>query len=116
MFDAIDGKVAKLTNRATARGDFLDHALDRYADVFMVGALALSSWCRPGIGLLAIVGVFLTSYMGTQAQAIGHKRDYSGFLGRADRLALLIVFPVIQHIAFAFRFNCPGGLRSWNGY
>ena len=102
LFDAIDGKVAKLTNKATVRGDFLDHALDRYADVFMVGAIALSSWCRPHIGLLAIIGVLLTSYMGTQAQAIGYKRDYSGLLGRADRLVLLIIFPVVQHIALLF--------------
>ena len=109
LFDAIDGKVAKLTYKATARGDFLDHALDRYADVFMVGALALSSWCRPPIGLLAIIGVLLTSYMGTQAQAIGFKRDYSGLLGRADRLTLLIVFPLVQHIALDSSLQLP-----WN--
>jgi archaetidylinositol phosphate synthase len=109
LFDAIDGKVAKLANKATARGDFLDHALDRYADVFMVGALALSPWCRPPIGLLAIIGVLLTSYMGTQAQAIGYKRDYSGLLGRADRLTLLIVFPIIQHIALGSSLQLP-----WN--
>ncbi len=110
LFDAIDGKVAKLTNKQSARGDFLDHALDRYADVFMVGALGISSWCRPPIGLLAIVGVLLTSYMGTQAQAIGHKRDYSGLLGRADRLVLLIIFPVIQHGVLRLSFELPWGL------
>ena len=110
FFDAIDGKVAKLTNKATARGDFLDHALDRYADVFMVGALALSPWCRPNIGLLAIIGVLLTSYMGTQAQAIGYKRDYSGLLGRADRLTLLIVFTIIQHIALRYTVQLPWDL------
>jgi archaetidylinositol phosphate synthase len=109
LFDAIDGKVAKLTSKTSARGDFLDHALDRYADVFMVGALALSSWCRPPIGLLAIIGVLLTSYMGTQAQAIGYKRDYSGLLGRADRLALLMIFPIIQHIALRTSLQLP-----WN--
>jgi archaetidylinositol phosphate synthase len=109
LFDAIDGKVAKLTHKATIRGDFLDHALDRYADVFMVGALALSPWCRPPIGLLAIIGMLLTSYMGTQAQAIGYKRDYSGLLGRADRLTLLIVFPVIQHIVLRSSLQLP-----WN--
>jgi archaetidylinositol phosphate synthase len=109
LFDAIDGKVAKLTNKASARGDFLDHALDRYADVFMVGALALSPWCRPPIGLLAIIGMLLTSYMGTQAQAIGYKRDYSGLLGRADRLALLIVFPIIQHLVLRSSLQLP-----WN--
>jgi archaetidylinositol phosphate synthase len=110
LFDAIDGKVAKLTHKVSTRGDFLDHVLDRYADVFMVGALALSSWCRPPIGLLAIVGVLLTSYMGTQAQAVGHKRDYSGLLGRADRLVLLIVFPIIQHLGLGFSLQLPGDI------
>jgi len=107
FFDAIDGKVAKLTNKASKRGDFLDHALDRYADVFMVGGLALSVWCRPSIGFLALVGMLLTSYMGTQAQAIGHKRDYSGLLGRADRLVLLMIFPIVQHIFLLYSIQMP---------
>ena len=107
LFDAIDGKVAKITNKTSARGDFLDHALDRYADVFMVGGLALSSWCRPSIGLVAIIGMLLTSYMGTQSQAIGHKRDYSGLLGRADRLVLLMIFPIVQHIVIRYSLQLP---------
>jgi len=109
LFDALDGKVAKLAKKESLRGDFLDHALDRYADVFMVGGLALSSWSRPSIGLLAIIGVLLTSYMGTQAQAVGYKRDYSGLLGRADRLALLMIFPIAQHIILRYSYNLP-----WN--
>lgn len=115
LFDAIDGKVAKLANKASKRGDFLDHAIDRYADVFMVGGLALSSWCDVRIGLLAIVGMLLTSYMGTQAQAIGYKRDYSGLLGRADRLVLLMITPLIQHILLHYNFQMPWGfsLLEW---
>lgn len=112
LFDAIDGKVAKLSHKISKRGDFLDHALDRYADVLIVGGLALSPWCRyPAIGLLAIVGMLLTSYMGTQAQAIGYKREYSGLLGRADRLALLMIAPIIQHILLNYaNFELPFGL------
>ena len=112
LFDAIDGKVAKLTNKISNRGDFIDHALDRYADVFIVGGLALSPWCRyPAIGLLAIVGMLLTSYMGTQAQAVGYKREYSGLLGRADRLVLLMIAPIIQHILLNYaNFELPLGL------
>jgi archaetidylinositol phosphate synthase len=104
FLDAIDGKVAKLTHKTSKRGDFLDHAVDRYADVFIVGGLALSPWLRahPYIGLLAIVGMLLTSYMGTQAQAIGYKREYSGLLGRADRLVLLMIVPIIQHIWLSY--------------
>jgi archaetidylinositol phosphate synthase len=106
LFDAIDGKVAKLANKTSKRGDYLDHALDRYADVFIVGGLALSPWLKahPYIGLLAIVGMLLTSYMGTQAQAIGYKREYSGLLGRADRLVLLMIAPIVQILLFYF-FN-----------
>jgi archaetidylinositol phosphate synthase len=107
LFDAVDGKVAKLTHKASARGDYLDHVLDRYADVFIVGALALSSWCRPPIGLLALVGVLLTSYMGTQAQAVGYQREYAGLLGRADRLVLLIVFPLLQHVMLGVSVVLP---------
>jgi archaetidylinositol phosphate synthase len=115
LFDALDGKIAKLAGKTSIKGDFLDHALDRYADVFMVGALALSAWCRPSIGLLAIIGMLLTSYMGTQSQAIGHKRNYSGFLGRADRLVLLMIFPILQHITLHYYPTLPWGttLLEW---
>jgi archaetidylinositol phosphate synthase len=103
FLDAIDGKVAKLSNKASLKGDFIDHAIDRYADVFIVAGIALSPWCRyNSIGLFAIIGMLLTSYMGTQAQAIGYKREYSGLLGRADRLALLMVIPIIQHILIIY--------------
>jgi len=103
FLDAIDGKVAKLSNKASLKGDFIDHAIDRYADVFIVAGIALSPWCRyNSIGLFAIIGMLLTSYMGTQAQAIGYKREYSGLLGRADRLALLMIIPIIQHILIIY--------------
>lgn len=115
FLDAVDGKVAKLTNRISAQGDFLDHALDRYADVFIVGGLALSSWCRSSIGLVALVGVLMTSYMGTQAQAVGYKRDYSGLLVRADRLVLLMIIPIIQHIFLDSAVQLPFGITIIEG-
>ena len=97
-FDALDGKIAKLAGKASSKGDYLDHVFDRYADVFMIGGVAVSAWCDPYIGLLALVGVLLTSYMGTQAQAIGAPRLYAGLLGRADRVVLSTLFPIIQFI------------------
>ncbi|RLF39518.1 MAG: CDP-alcohol phosphatidyltransferase family protein, partial [Thermoplasmata archaeon] len=96
LLDAIDGKVAKINKKNSPRGDFLDHVIDRYADIFIVGGLSLSLWCDLRIGFFAIIGMFLTSYMGTQAQAVGYKRVYSGLLGRADRLTLLMIIPVLQ--------------------
>ncbi len=95
LLDALDGKIAKLTDSASKRGDFLDHTLDRYADIFILSGIALGPLCRTWIGLLAIIGVLMTSYMGTQADAIGLSRNYGGIAGRADRLILIILVSLI---------------------
>ncbi|OLC03766.1 MAG: hypothetical protein AUG84_00175 [Chloroflexi bacterium 13_1_20CM_4_66_7] len=105
--DALDGKVAKLAGKASARGDFLDHVLDRYADVFLIGGVAFSAYCQLWIGTLALLGVLLTSYMGTQAQAVGQGRRYAGVLGRADRLVLLFIGGLVQLLV------SPSGGVGW---
>ena len=40
----------------------------------------------------------MLSYMGTQAQAVGAGREYAGLLGRADRLVVLAIVPIIQYL------------------
>ena len=96
LFDALDGRIAKLTGKASNRGDFLDHVLDRYADIFMLGGITFGPYCDYRIGVLAVLGVLLASYMGTQAQAVGVGRDYGGLLGRADRLVIIVVAALFQ--------------------
>jgi len=97
--DALDGRIARMAGKASARGDFLDHVLDRYADVVMLGGIAFNAaYCHLSVGTLALLGVLLTSYMGTQAQAVGQGRAYGGVLGRADRLVLLFLGGLIQLI------------------
>ncbi|MCI4347726.1 MAG: CDP-alcohol phosphatidyltransferase family protein [Thermoplasmata archaeon] len=88
-FDVLDGEVARRTGRTSLRGDFLDHVLDRYGDVALVLGLAASGFAIPWLALVALVSLLLTSYMGTQAQALGVGRIYRGLLSRADRLLLL---------------------------
>lgn len=103
FFDAIDGAVARLTGIASPAGDYLDHVFDRYADIFIVtgifawGTLTWTSQVPAwAIGVFALTGVLMSSYLGTQAQAIGLKRNYGGILGRADRLVLLLVFGAVE--------------------
>ncbi len=106
--DALDGKVAKLFGKASARGDFIDHVFDRYADVFLLGGIAFNAaYAHLWVGTLAIIGVLLTSYMGTQAQAVGQGRRYAGLLGRADRLVLLFLGGLLQLLA------APSGGVLW---
>ncbi|MFQ6072420.1 MAG: hypothetical protein ACE5KT_06950 [Methanosarcinales archaeon] len=39
--------------------------------------------------------MLLTSYLGTQAQAVGVGRYYGGLIGRVDRLVLIILASII---------------------
>ncbi|HVL47969.1 MAG TPA: CDP-alcohol phosphatidyltransferase family protein [Candidatus Thermoplasmatota archaeon] len=107
LLDALDGKLARLTKQETRRGDYLDHVIDRYADVFILGGLALSPVGNVYWGLGAVSGVLLTSYMGTQAQALGLGRDYGGLLGRADRLVLLMAMPFVAWYVFVSDIHLP---------
>ena len=95
-FDVIDGEVARKTGRASVRGDFLDHVLDRYGDTILVVGIAVSGYAYPPVALLALASLLLTSYMGTQAQAVGQGRLYAGLLSRADRLVVLALATFLE--------------------
>ncbi|MHB8603932.1 MAG: CDP-alcohol phosphatidyltransferase family protein [Thermoplasmatota archaeon] len=109
ILDGLDGRLARLTNASSRRGDYLDHVVDRYSDLVLVVGIALSAWGDVRLGLAALAGVFLTSYMGTQAQALGLGRDYAGFLGRADRLVLTITAAVLDAAFATFAWPLPFG-------
>jgi archaetidylinositol phosphate synthase len=81
---------------ASQGGDLLDHVLDRYADIVVVAGLAAGIGA-PWLGFAAVTGVVMTSYLGTQAQAVGLERVYGGLVGRADRLAIIGVVAVLAY-------------------
>ena len=102
VLDGLDGRLARLMETASKRGDYLDHVVDRYSDLAILVGLALSPLGSLTWGLLAVVGTTLTSYMGTQAQALGLGRNYGGWLGRADRIVILVAVPVLAYLAAAW--------------
>lgn len=96
LFDALDGCLARSSKSESKQGDLIDHVCDRYSDIFIFGGIAIGGYVAWQIGLLAIVGVLMTSYLGTQAQALGVGRDYRGLLGRADRLVLVFFVTLLS--------------------
>ena len=96
--DSMDGAVAREMKCQSKRGDFLDHAVDRYADIFIITGIFASGMVPWQIGVLALTGVLMASYLGTQAQAVGVGRYYGGLLGRADRLVLIMLVGIIDLI------------------
>lgn len=106
VLDALDGMVARLRKISSRRGDLIDHTLDRVADIIIVGGIALGPLVDITVGFAAIIGILMLSYMGTQAQAVGAGREYAGLLGRADRLVILVMVPIIQYFS--------EGYQDWN--
>jgi archaetidylinositol phosphate synthase len=107
LLDAVDGRLARLQGNATARGDYLDHVTDRYADLAILLGIGLAPGFDLRITIVAVVGTLLTSYMGTQAQAVGMKRIYGGLMGRADRLMLMVFVPPLQLVLVYFGWDLP---------
>lgn len=104
--DIVDGALAREQEVASAGGDLLDHVLDRYADIVVIAGLAagIEDYL---LGFLAVTGVVMTSYLGTQAQAVGLDRVYGGLVGRADRLAII---GIVGFLAYPLAGTAPGGL------
>ena len=94
--DVVDGALAREQGVESAAGDLLDHVLDRYADIVVVAGIAASEGAFL-LGFAAVTGVVMTSYLGTQAQAVGLDRVYGGLVGRADRLAIIGVVGVLAY-------------------
>jgi phosphatidylglycerophosphate synthase len=105
VFDAVDGALARRTGQAEPKGDFLDHVIDRYADMAILVGIVLAGYVSEAWGIFAVMGVLLTSYLGTQAQALRLGRLYGGIMGRADRLTLILA-ATIANAAF------PGDLAG----
>ncbi|WP_256684099.1 CDP-alcohol phosphatidyltransferase family protein [Halococcus qingdaonensis] len=108
--DLLDGALARRLDTASPAGDLLDHVLDRYADIVLVVGLAIGIE-RMLLGIVAVTGVLMTSYLGTQAQAVGLDRVYGGLLGRADRLALIGIVTAIAAFVAPSLFDV--GLVGW---
>ncbi|MFB6087911.1 MAG: CDP-alcohol phosphatidyltransferase family protein [Haloarculaceae archaeon] len=99
-FDLVDGALARAVGTGGPAGDLIDHVLDRYADVAIIAGLAAGVE-QFALGFGAVTGVLLTSYLGTQAQAVDLDRVYGGLVGRADRLALTVVAGLVAGVTAA---------------
>src|SRR5687767_1487904 len=75
-FDALDGGLARLTNRVTRFGAFLDSTTDRWAEAFIYGGLVwwfMEQGLRVEVMLAyaAIIGSLMVSYTRARAEGLG---------------------------------------------
>lgn len=103
LFDMVDGRVARETNRVTRFGAFFDSVLDRYSDIALL------------VGLLVYYGtinrpsyVVLTAIVMAASVMISYTRSRAenfiptckvGFLERPERVVLLIIGALFDRMA-----------------
>jgi CDP-diacylglycerol--glycerol-3-phosphate 3-phosphatidyltransferase len=95
IFDALDGSLARLTNRVTKFGAFLDSTTDRFAE----GALyfgILYWFLQQGsiyvayLVFLTLLGSLMVSYTRARAEGIGVEMK-EGLMTRFERITLLVI-------------------------
>ena len=97
FFDALDGALARLTNRVTVWGGFLDSVLDRYSDAIIMLAIIYAGLCSIVWGFVALVGSLLVSYSRARVEAFGVKRYVVGFAERPVRLLLIALSFLLEN-------------------
>lgn len=103
LFDMLDGQVARLTNRVSDFGAFLDSVIDRYSDVVLfIGLLIYYARARrfSYVVLVAIVmgGSVMVSYTRARAESLIPQCKV-GFLERPERIVLIIIGALFNRMA-----------------
>ncbi|HKR62117.1 MAG TPA: CDP-alcohol phosphatidyltransferase family protein [Thermoanaerobaculia bacterium] len=110
LADAFDGIVARVQRKESRFGDFLDHFADRVSDLLLVTGWLLGNGVRVEISVLAIIGVALNGYIGTQLEATWGERRYDT-MGRGEYVLALVVYPIVSIILFDNGWQ----LLAWRG-
>ena len=101
IIDGCDGEIARMTNKSSKSGAFLDSVLDRYAEGFILVMIIYYLqiyWSFPEylilmfiIGVLAIVGSLLISYTATKSTQILPREFSRTIEGHDFRFFILMV-------------------------
>jgi CDP-diacylglycerol--glycerol-3-phosphate 3-phosphatidyltransferase len=103
LFDMVDGRVARETNRVTRFGGYFDSVLDRYSDLcLLIGLLVYYGTInRPPYVVLTAVAMtasVMISYARARAENIIPTCKV-GFLERPERVVLLILGALFDRMA-----------------
>jgi CDP-diacylglycerol--glycerol-3-phosphate 3-phosphatidyltransferase len=103
LFDMVDGRVARETNRVTRFGGFFDSVLDRYSDLgLLVGLLvwygSINRWGYVVLTAIAMTGSVMVSYARARAENTIPTCKV-GFMERPERVVLFIIGALFDRMA-----------------
>ena len=103
IFDLTDGPVARVTERVTPFGGFLDSVVDRYSDLLLLIGLIvyygrIARFWYVTLVAVAMIGAVMTSYTRARAENLIPKCKV-GFLERPERIVLIIIGALADRMA-----------------
>jgi CDP-diacylglycerol--glycerol-3-phosphate 3-phosphatidyltransferase len=103
VFDMLDGRVARTTNRVTRFGGFFDSVLDRYSDLALLMGLLVYYASINRFFYIVLTAVVMTasvmvSYTRARAENVIPKCKV-GFMERPERIVLLIIGTLFDRMA-----------------
>jgi CDP-diacylglycerol--glycerol-3-phosphate 3-phosphatidyltransferase len=103
LFDMVDGRVARETNRVTRFGGFFDSVLDRYSDLALLMGLlvyyaSINRFFYVVLTAIVMTGSVMVSYTRARAENTIPKCKV-GFLERPERVVLLIIGALADRMA-----------------
>ena len=114
LFDALDGAVARESNRISTFGAFLDSTLDRLSESAIFAGLIFfyAASSKPFEALLTGVAMtfsLMTSYARARAEGLGLRCEV-GLLERAGRVLILSLFSLVGFLAVGVGLVAFGAL------
>jgi len=103
LFDMLDGRVARLSNRVTPFGGFFDSVLDRYSDLcLMIGLLVfygrINRFWYVTLVAIVMIGSVMVSYARARAENLIPSCKV-GFLERPERMVLILIGAFFDRMA-----------------
>ena len=103
LFDMVDGRVARETNRVTRFGGFFDSVVDRYSDLALFMGLlvyyaSINRFFYIVLTAIVMTGSVMVSYTRARAEVTIPKCKV-GFLERPERVVLIILGALFDRMA-----------------
>lgn len=111
IFDAIDGALARMLNRVTRFGAFLDSTMDRFSEAALFLGVLIHFHGQDAsteviLTYVAIVGSLMVSYTRARGEGIGISIR-GGLLTRFERVVILIIGLLLNQLTLVLWILAP---------
>ncbi|MGN6351598.1 MAG: CDP-alcohol phosphatidyltransferase family protein [Candidatus Nitrosocosmicus sp.] len=95
FFDALDGAIARVTNKTSALGGFLDSIIDKVSEIIIFVGILIGNYTNPVLVLVTLSMAILVSYTRARAESVGVDLKGKGIAERAERIIILAILAFI---------------------